>query len=413
MPQHMKIVIICNLPPPAGGAEIFSRDLAARLPEFGMEVTVITQSVLELKLREANASIRYPFCPQEQQPLYNLDIEIRTQLDKIMRPATLEARTTLLSAIIADVNPELIHCHMPTGMLREAVSAGELLGIPVVSTMHGMTNLVPRYDSFHGPEWSPGKILDLMRRATHNVLVSQPMLDYCQGKKLSNVSMIPGGLRTEYFSSAPVGKRSGIIYVGKLNRYKGLRQALSGYLRIAGKTRDYLYLVGRGITAEYFEKMGFFLTERQQGRAAELIAAGKVRLVGEVLPAELLELYRRCRIMVLPSLTEGLPISILEALSCGLPVVASNVGSIPDVVRSGVNGFITKPGSISEFSTALLRLLDEYEDSIQHKCRASVSRFDIGNIAEQYVRVFKNATMGVEKSPYSTSSSCPENTFAL
>ena len=153
--EYMKIVIICNLPPPAGGAEIFGRDLAVKLPEFGVDVAVITQNVLELKLREANASIRYPYCQQEQRPLYNLGVEIRTQLDEIMRPATLEARTGLLSAVISDLNPELIHCHMPTGVLREAVSASELLGIPVVSTMHGMTNLVPRYDSFYGPEWSP------------------------------------------------------------------------------------------------------------------------------------------------------------------------------------------------------------------------------------------------------------------
>jgi glycosyltransferase involved in cell wall biosynthesis len=387
----MKIAIICNLPPPAGGAEIFSRDLAACLPAHGLEVVVITPSILKLKLREANDSIRYPYCPKEQQALYDLGIEIRTQLDEVMRPATTEARTALMLDLLAGINPDIIHCHMPTGMLREALSAGESLGVPVVSTMHGMTNLVPRFDSFYGPEWSPGKILNLMRRASHNVVVSQPMLDYCRGKKLSNVSMIPGGLRTGYFSPVTGGKRSGIIYVGKLNRYKGLRQALSGYLRIAAKTQDCLYLVGRGITAEYFEKTGFFLTAGQQDRVSKLIANSKIILAGEVLPSDLLELYRRCRVMVLPSLTEGLPISILEALSCGLPVVASNVGSIPDVVRNGYNGFLTRPGNIGEYSTALLKLLDGYEDSIQQKCRDSVSSYGIGKVAEQYVQVFKNA----------------------
>jgi glycosyltransferase involved in cell wall biosynthesis len=388
--EYMKIVILCNLPPPAGGAEIFSRDLAACLPALGLEVVVITQRILKLKLREANASISYPYCPQEQQALYDLGIEIRTRLDEVMRPATLDARAALLVALLAEIKPDIIHCHMPTGMLREALSAGESLGIPVVTTMHGMTNLVPRFDSFYGPEWSPEIILGLMRRASHNVVVSQPMLDYCRDKKLSNVSMIPGGLRTGYFSPAPGGKRRGIIYVGKLNRYKGVRQAVSGYLRIAGKTQDCLYLVGRGITAEFFEKTGFFLTEGQQDRVSELIAIRKIILVGEVLPSELLDLYRRCRVMVLPSLTEGLPISILEALSCGLPVVASNVGSIPDVVRNGHNGFLIRPGNISEYSSALLELLDGYEDSIQQKCRDSVSRYGIGQVAKQYARLFKN-----------------------
>ncbi len=176
----MTLVVICNLPPPAGGAEIFGRDLAVGLSDLGLKIIIITQQTLQLRLCEANDFIVYPYDAAQQLGLYERGVEILTGLTYVMEPENLADRTDRLTPILQKLNPDLVHCHMPTGLLRETIDSCETLRIPVVSTMHGMTNLIPKYDSFLGPEWSSASILALMQRATHNVVVSRPMLEYCQ-----------------------------------------------------------------------------------------------------------------------------------------------------------------------------------------------------------------------------------------
>ena len=63
--------------------------------------------------------------------------------------------------------------------------------------------------------------------------------------------------------------------------------------------------------------------------------------------------------MVLPSLTEGQPLSILEALSYGMPVIATNVGGIPDIIVNKENGFLIAPKSASELSDRMAYFMDQ------------------------------------------------------
>jgi glycosyltransferase involved in cell wall biosynthesis len=81
-----------------------------------------------------------------------------------------------------------------------------------------------------------------------------------------------------------------------------------------------------------------------------------------------------CDVLCLPSLNEGLPNVALEAMACGLPVVASRVGGVPEVVRDGVNGFLVPPSDPNAFADALRRALATKWD--RDVIRASVSQFD-------------------------------------
>jgi glycosyltransferase involved in cell wall biosynthesis len=81
-----------------------------------------------------------------------------------------------------------------------------------------------------------------------------------------------------------------------------------------------------------------------------------------------------CDVLCLPSLSEGLPNVALEAMACGLPVVASRVGGVPEVVRDGVNGFLVPPSNPSALADALRRALATKWD--REAIRASVSQFD-------------------------------------
>ena len=67
--------------------------------------------------------------------------------------------------------------------------------------------------------------------------------------------------------------------------------------------------------------------------------------------------FRLFDIFVLPSLFEGLPVSVIQAMAAGCPVVATNVGGVPEVVENGVTGLLVAPGRPDELSAALRRLI--------------------------------------------------------
>ena len=108
------------------------------------------------------------------------------------------------------------------------------------------------------------------------------------------------------------------------------------------------------------------------GSGQEKIAAG--RCVG-ARPHDEIPLWMNASdVLCLPSLNEGLPNVALEAMACGLPVVASRVGGVPEVVRDGVNGFLVPPSDLRALADALRRALATKWD--RDAIRASVSQFD-------------------------------------
>ena len=108
------------------------------------------------------------------------------------------------------------------------------------------------------------------------------------------------------------------------------------------------------------------------GDGPEKIAAGHV--VG-ARPHDQIPLWMNaCDVLCLPSLNEGLPNVALEAMACGLPVVASHVGGVPEIVRDGVNGFLVPPSDPGSLADALRRALTTKWD--REAICASVSQFD-------------------------------------
>ena len=91
--------------------------------------------------------------------------------------------------------------------------------------------------------------------------------------------------------------------------------------------------------------------------AKELGIEKHVLLPGYVSGPEKFRLLAEAAIYVLPSYNEGVPISILEAMSVGLPIVTTPVGGIPDVIRDGEEGFLVSPGSIDQLARRIIELL--------------------------------------------------------
>jgi glycosyltransferase involved in cell wall biosynthesis len=108
------------------------------------------------------------------------------------------------------------------------------------------------------------------------------------------------------------------------------------------------------------------------GSGPEKIMVG--RCVGARPHEEIPSWMNASDVLCLPSLNEGLPNVALEAMACGLPVVASRVGGVPEIVQEGVNGFLVPPSDPNALVEALRRALTTQWDG--EVIRASVSRFD-------------------------------------
>ena len=104
------------------------------------------------------------------------------------------------------------------------------------------------------------------------------------------------------------------------------------------------------------------------------------------------QIMAHCDAMCLPSIWEGLPVTLLEALSVGCIPICSNVGGIPDVIESGMNGFLSKSSSEYDYYNTmceyLLKSENEYEQ-IRRNCKRSFENYDIVNTTKSYLALYK------------------------
>jgi len=96
-------------------------------------------------------------------------------------------------------------------------------------------------------------------------------------------------------------------------------------------------------------------------------------------------------VFVLPSLTEGLPITILEAMQAKVPIIATRVGAIPGVLDSGNSGMIVEPGNIDALANALINVWECPEEAKNRASKASIDvsrRYSSDRMAEDYIKIY-------------------------
>jgi glycosyltransferase involved in cell wall biosynthesis len=141
-----------------------------------------------------------------------------------------------------------------------------------------------------------------------------------------------------------------ILFLGRLSRHKGVDDLLQAFAAVHGEhPSSRLDLCGDGDAEEV------------TSRAQALGIAHAVRLHGWVTGNRKRELLRDAGVYVLPSYIEAMPMSVLEAMAAGLPVVATPVGGVPELVRSGLDGYIVPTGDPASLADALARLLGDGE----------------------------------------------------
>jgi glycosyltransferase involved in cell wall biosynthesis len=177
-------------------------------------------------------------------------------------------------------------------------------------------------------------------------------------------------------------ERQRVLFLGRLSRQKGIDDLLQAFAAVHGE-----YLSSR------LDLCGDGDAEQVTCRAQALGIAHAVRLHGWVTGDRKRELLREAGIYVLPSYIEGMPMSILEAMAAGLPVVATPVGGVPELVRPGLDGYIVPAGDPASLAGALARLLGDGEQRRrmgERGCQRVAAHFTPEKILSQVEALYRD-----------------------
>jgi glycosyltransferase involved in cell wall biosynthesis len=111
------------------------------------------------------------------------------------------------------------------------------------------------------------------------------------------------------------------------------------------------------------------------------------------------ELLRQSDVFVLPSYYEGLPVGVLEAMACGVPVIATRVGGIPDVIKDRVNGLLLEPGQPEALARALIAMLTD--DALRSRLREAAhstvyKRYSAGSVIGRLETLYRELGINVD-----------------
>jgi glycosyltransferase involved in cell wall biosynthesis len=164
----------------------------------------------------------------------------------------------------------------------------------------------------------------------------------------ANIEVLANGVALPDLQLRREELRANLVFLGNLARSKGIYDLLHAFARIAKRFPDVkLICAGGGAAA------------KARAMAARLDLEGRVEFPGWVDAAQTRHLLAGATAFVLPSYAEGLPMALLEAMSWRLPVVATPVGGVPQLVQHRSNGLLVAPGNIEQLAAALAEVLED------------------------------------------------------
>jgi glycosyltransferase involved in cell wall biosynthesis len=281
-----------------------------------------------------------------------------------------------LRATLSAVRPAVVHAHLPrSGAAAAFATRGT--GRPLVYTEHSVWSAYSRVTR-------PLSVV-AARTATAVVAVSDAVRRSSREHARipdAKIRTIRNGVALERLPRATPRQVTGrlrVCAVGNLHHVKGYPHLLRALADLGGEAEVTLDVFGAGPERSLLESMvrdlGLTVSVRFRGQHPD--------------PASELADYDA---FCLPSLIEGLPIALIEAMGTGLPVIASAVGGVPEVVRPDVNGILVPPGDPVAIAAALRRLAGDPDLGARLGARARetvAEELDIVGTAAAYARLYQ------------------------
>lgn len=330
-------------------------NLAESLQKLGHKITVFTGQDSQVKSEINSANLDSPwklFGPENENPI--IYTERKVELDLILAQ---QAITLYKNGDLDIINSHDIR-FSPYLFLEAKV--------PVLYTPH--YELKTRFSSYDQYRYN------LMRNPLFGLAnISRANIQFSENLSLKNFGYVPNGIDIEKYNFNDQN-REGILLVGRMVAGKKIKEAIE----IAQKIDQNIILIGppgnKDEDALYFKDL-----------EKNYLHLPHVKYLGYLAPKEIIPYYQKAKVLLFSSHSEGLPLSILEAMATGLPVVASAVGGIPDIIEDNIDGCLV--GNDNEWLDKI-KLAFSIKNELPRK--KIENKFTLEKQAQNYIKSYES-----------------------
>ncbi|NHN26824.1 N-acetyl-alpha-D-glucosaminyl L-malate synthase BshA [Flavobacterium jejuense] len=378
----MKIAIVCY--PTFGGSGVVATELGLELARKGHEVHFITYSQ-PVRLALLNQNIFYHEVHVPEYPLFHY------------QPYELALSSKLVDMVKLH-GIEVLHVHYAiphayAGYMAKKMLEEEGIRIPMVTTLHGTDITLVGNHPFYKPAVSFS-----INKSDVVTSVSQSLKEdtYRLFDIKKDIKVIPNFIEIEkekldvndpcHRSLMATSDEKVVTHISNFRKVKRIDDVVKIFYEIQKEIPAKLMMVGDGPEKEKAETLCLEL-----GIQSKVIFFGNSNEIDKILCFT--------DLFLLPSETESFGLAALEAMACGVPVISSNSGGLPEVNIDGVTGYLSSVGDIKEMSKNAISILEDDKVLNQFKLNALklASEFDIKNILPLYEKVYEDVIKSYAK----------------
>lgn len=373
----LKIAVLCHTG--AGGSGVVATELGLKVAEAGHEVHFVG-SAMPFRLMGQHCGFHGPYFHQVSSFAYALFEQPYPEL----------AAANTLAEVILEQGVQLSHAHYAIPHATAANHARAITGKSrVMTTLHGTdvtlvgTEPTFKYTTRHAIERS-----DHVTAVSH-FLAQQTREVFGIEREIEVIHNFVDSDRFVRIADPAVRARFAhpdealIVHVSNFRPVKRVEDVVEVFARVSSEIPARLLMIGDG-------------PERSKAfdLARELGVIGRTQFLGSF--PDVQTVLGISDLFLLPSSNESFGLAALEAMSCEVPVVASNAGGIPEVVQQGVTGFMAPVGDVDQMADDALKILRNRDLYLQmgHAARhAALTRFSPGLIVPQYLAAYQRTVL--------------------
>ncbi|MDQ6662254.1 MAG: glycosyltransferase [Chloroflexota bacterium] len=380
----MRIMIVTDqYPPMVGGVPTVTHGLAADFVARGHHVWVVAPSQGPRDIRRIEQNIRvYRFSSFEWPTYEGLRIPFLPFVP--------------IRNLIKRSDPDIIHIHSPIvlGNVAQILAGG--LRKPVIATNHYLPINISRSltsDPFFGKSFNTISYTYLVNFCNRCEYVTAPTITalnllYEHGLR-APAGVISNGIDLEKYTvgerdeevlqrlSLPLN-RPIVLHVNRLSDEKRVDVLIDAVAQM--KSNGHIALVGSGPAEADLRE-----------QAAKLQVEDRISFLGHVKDSDLLALRHSSEVFVIPSEADLQSLSTMEAMACGLPVIAANAYALPELVHHDENGYLFAPGNSTEFAYYIDKLLEDepLRKRMGAKSLEIIAKHDRRNVLDQWETLYR------------------------
>lgn len=372
----MRIAIVCY--PTFGGSGVVATELGLELARRGHEIHFITYSQ-PVRLALLNPNVHYHEVNVPEYPLFHY------QPYELALSSKLVDMVKLYKIEVLHVHYAIPHAY--AGYMAKQMLKDEGIDIPMVTTLHGTDITLVGNHPFYKPA-----VTFSINKSDFVTSVSQSLKD--DTLKLFNIKneiqVIPNFIELDKIKkedkspcqrSVMANDEERIItHISNFRKVKRIPDIIAIFNKIQKEIPAKLMMVGEGPEKEKADQLC-----RELGIQDKVIFFGNSNEIDTIL----------CQtdLFLLPSKTESFGLVALEAMACGVPVISSNAGGLPEVNKDGFSGYLSEVGDVDGMANNALKILKNQTDLDQFKKNALITaqQFDIKKILPLYEDLYQRA----------------------